>query len=80
MLMRKADILKNTQAGAKASLQLFVCKIIQKLINNNTRINSVLHTYSCSPTLVSSWIVATLHSDAHSPGACCTVAVCFLVT
>ena len=38
------------QGGARVGLQLFEWKIIQQLINNNTRINSVLHTHNYKPT------------------------------
>ena len=41
------------QGGAKAGLQLFLLKRIPYLINNNTRINSVLHTHNYKPTFAS---------------------------
>ena len=40
------------QGGAKVGLQ-FMQKIIQELINNNTRIKSVLCTYNYKPTFAS---------------------------
>ena len=42
----------HLQHGEKVGLQLFVWKIIQQLINNNTRINCVLHTHNSKPPFV----------------------------
>ena len=41
-----------TKDGAKVGLQLVMWEITQQLINNNTRVNSVLHTHNCKPTFV----------------------------
>ena len=46
------------QGGAKIGLQLFIWKIIQKLINNNTRINSVSCTQNCKPTFAPPCVTA----------------------
>lgn len=54
----------DTQAGAKASLQLFLWKIVQQLTNNNTRRNSVSRTHSCTPMFAPPNI--TLPLGAHS--------------
>ena len=39
------------QDGTKIGLQLFIWKIIQQLINNNTKINCVLHTHNCKTNM-----------------------------
>ena len=39
----------NILDGTKVGLQLFIWKIIQSLIHNNTRINCVSYTHNCKP-------------------------------
>lgn len=39
------------QGGGNAALQVSLWKMIQSLINHNTRINLVLRAHSCKPTL-----------------------------
>ena len=40
--------LGDIQGGVKVGFQLCVWEITEELINNNTRINCVLHTYNCT--------------------------------
>ena len=49
----------NIQGGAKGGLQLFIWKIMQSLINNNTKIYYVSHAHNCKPTFAPPCIYVT---------------------